>query len=39
MRVGEGQGERERERSPSRVCSVSPEPDVGLEPMNSEMVT
>ena len=29
--AGEGQRERERERIPSRLCTVSTEPDVGLE--------
>ena len=41
--VGEGQGERERERVrmriPSRLCTVSTEPDEGLEPTNHEIVT
>ena len=38
-RAGEGQRERERERIPSRFCTVSTEPDVGLEPTNSEIMT
>ena len=37
--AGEGQRERERERIPSRLCTVSTEPDVGLELMNREIVT
>ena len=31
--------ERGRERIPSRLCSVSPEPDVGLIFMNCEIMT
>ena len=31
--------EREGERIPSRLCTISVEPDVGLEPMNREIVT
>ena len=31
--------ERERERVPSRVYTVSAEPDAGLEPTNGEIVT
>ena len=27
-----------RERIPSRVCTVSTEPDMGLEPMNCEIM-
>ena len=40
-RGGEGQrkGERERERIPSRLCTVSTEPDLGLELMNREIMT
>ena len=42
-RVEEGQKERERERErpsiQSRCRAVSAEPDVGLEPMNSEILT
>ena len=29
----------QRERIPSRLCTVSTEPDAGLEPMNHEIVT
>ena len=39
VQAGEGQGERERERIPSRLCTVSTEPDVGLDPTNQEIVT
>ena len=35
----EGQKERERERIPNRLYTVSPEPDVGLEPTNWEIMT
>ena len=35
----EGQREWERERIPSRLCTVSVEPNVGLEPMNKEIMT
>ena len=35
----EGQKERERERIPSRLCSVSTEPNARLEPMNHEIMT
>ena len=38
-RQGEGQRERERERIPSRLHTVSAEPDAGLELMNRESVT
>ena len=38
LRVGRGR-ERERERTASRLCTVSTEPDMGLEPMNREVVT
>ena len=31
--------ESERERIPSRLCAVSTEPAVGLELMNSEIMT
>ena len=31
--------EGERERIPSRLCTVSTEPDVGLEPMNCVIMT
>ena len=39
--MGEGQREREREREriPSRLCTVSVEPNVGLKPMNCEIMT
>ena len=37
--VGEGQRERERERIPSRLRTVSAEPDAGLELTNREIVT
>ena len=29
----------ERERIPSRLCTVSTEPDVGLQPMSHEIMT
>ena len=32
-----GKGKRERERIPSRLCTVSTESDVGLEPMNCDV--
>ena len=36
----QGRGkERGRERIPSRICTVSTEPDVGLKPMNCEIMT
>ena len=35
----EGQRERERKRIPSRLCTVSTEPNVGLNPMNCEIMT
>ena len=35
----EFRGGRERENNPSRVCAVSAEPHVGLEPMNHEIMT
>ena len=35
----EGQRERERERIPTRLCTASSEPDVGLKRMNRETVT
>ena len=40
MSGGKG-GEREREggRIPSRLCAISAEPVVGLEPMNYEIMT
>ena len=31
--------EREKERIPSRLCTISAEPDVGLEHMNCEIMT
>ena len=34
-----GGAERERERIPSRLCTVSTEPDVALEFANSEITT
>ena len=39
MQVGEGQREREIERIPRRLCTVSTEPDVGLELTNREVMT
>ena len=43
-RAGEGQRERvrergERERIPSRLLTVSAEPNVGLKPTNREIMT
>ena len=35
---GEGEGE-EGERVPSRLHTVSTEPDMGLKPMNCELMT
>ena len=36
----QGRGrDRGRERIPSRLCTVSTEPDVGLKPMNCEIMT
>ena len=35
----ECRGGTERERIPSRLCTVSTEPHMGLEPMNREIVT
>ena len=32
-------GERQRERIPSRLCTASTEPDVGLHHRNCEIVT
>ena len=32
-------GEAERERIPSRLCTVSTEPDAGLNPTNCEIMT
>ena len=37
--VGEGQRERGRERIPSRLSTISVEPDTGPEPMNREITT
>ena len=39
MGVGEGQRERERERILSRLCTVSTEPNVGLDPTNHKIMT
>ena len=39
MPTGEGQRERERDRIPSRLCTVSMEPDKGLRLGNYEIVT
>ena len=36
--VGRERG-RERERIPGRFCTVSTEPNAGLEPMNREIMT
>ena len=38
-RAGEGQRERGRERIPSSLCAVSTESDMGLYPMNPEIMT
>ena len=38
-KAGEGQRVKERERIPSRLCTVLPEADVGLEFPNCEVVT
>ena len=35
----ERETERERERIPSRLCTVSAEPNMGLELMNCEIMT
>ena len=32
-------GDEGDERIPSRLCAVSPEPDMGLKPMNCEIMT
>ena len=37
--AGEGQREGERERISSRPHAVSTEPDMGLDPMNHEIMT
>ena len=34
-----GEGQREGERIPSRLCAVSVEPDEGLDPIKSEIMT
>ena len=34
-----GGAEREGERIPSRLCTVSVEPDAGLKPVNHEIMT
>ena len=36
---GAGGKERGRDRIPSRLCAVSSEPDMGLEPTNCEIMT
>ena len=36
--VGGAEREGERERIPSRLCTISTEPDAGLEPMNHEIM-
>ena len=38
-RQRERKRQRDRERIPSRLYNVSTEPDVGLEPMNCEIMT
>ena len=38
-REGEGQRERDRERIPSRLCTVSTEPNAGLKLTNIEIMT
>ena len=37
--MGEGQRQEERERIPSRLCTVSPELDAGLELLTGEVAT
>ena len=37
--MSRGGTDRGRERIPSRLCTVSTEPDVGLKHMNCEIVT
>ena len=37
--MGEGPRKREGERIPSRLCTVSAEPNMGLEFTNSEIMT
>ena len=39
LEAGDGQRERGRERIPSRLHTVSVEPDVGLELTNREIMT
>ena len=34
-----GGEEKGRERIPSRLCAVSAEPDLGLDPVNCEIMT
>ena len=34
-----GRAERRRDRIPSRLCTISTEPDAGLEPTNREITT
>ena len=36
---GEGQREREREKIPSRLCTLTAQPDAGLELMNWGIMT
>ena len=36
---GGAERERERKRIPSRLCTVSAEPEAGLDPTNREIVT
>ena len=38
-REGAGEGERGRERIPRTLCTVSTEPDAGLELTNREIMT
>ena len=37
--IGRGAEKEGRERIPSRLCTVSTEPDMGLEPMDHEIMT
>ena len=37
--MGEGQRERGNKRIPSRMGTVSAEPDMGLKPMNLDIIT
>ena len=37
--MSRGRAEREGDRTPSRSPTVSTEPDVGLDPMNCEIMT